>query len=135
MRSSRYLREQCYDRGILKMCSFDSPEGLVELPAELLRLRDSIDNFDTAIICLLAERFKITQEVGYLKARLQLPPADPKREARQKERLKSLAKQSHLDPVFAEKLISFIMEEVVKHHEIIAKEHETPQNQLSVEEA
>lgn len=117
------------------MYSFDSPEGSAEVPAELLRLRDSIDNFDTAIICLLAERFKITQEVGYLKARLQLPPADPKREARQKERLKSLAKQSHLDPVFAEKLISFIMEEVVKHHEIIAKEHETPQNQPSVKEA
>lgn len=100
-------------------------EGSVAVPAELLRLRDSIDNFDTAIICLLAERFKITQEVGYLKAKLQLPPADPAREARQKDRLKQLALQSHLDPVFAEKLITFIMEEVVRHHEIIAQEHDS----------
>ena len=34
---------------------------------ELLRLRDSIDNIDAALIHLLAERFKCTQAVGEYK--------------------------------------------------------------------
>ena len=53
---------------------------------ELARLRGSIDNLDSALVCLLAERFKITQRVGELKAELGLPPADPQREAQQIER-------------------------------------------------
>ncbi len=48
---------------------------------ELARLRDSIDNIDAAVVHMLAERFKCTQQVGHLKARHQLPPADPAREA------------------------------------------------------
>ena len=48
-----------------------------EAAAELRRLRDSIDNMDAALVHLLAERFKITQQVGDLKARHGLPPADP----------------------------------------------------------
>ena len=48
---------------------------------ELLRLRMSIDNMDAALVHLLAERFKITQQVGELKAAHGLPPADPAREA------------------------------------------------------
>ena len=43
--------------------------------SELLRLRASIDNMDAALVHLLAERFKITQQVGELKAPLGLPPA------------------------------------------------------------
>ena len=43
---------------------------------ELLRLRMSIDNMDAALVHLLAERFKITQQVGELKAAHGLPPAD-----------------------------------------------------------
>jgi len=46
---------------------------------ELLRLRDSIDNIDAALIHLLAERFKCTQAVGEYKATHNLPPADPGR--------------------------------------------------------
>ena len=42
--------------------------------SELLRLRDSIDNMDAALVHLLAERFKITQQVGVLKAAHGLPP-------------------------------------------------------------
>ena len=37
-----------------------------EIPAELTGLRASIDNLDQALVCLLAERFRITQEVGRL---------------------------------------------------------------------
>lgn len=88
-----------------------------DVAAELRRLRESIDNFDSALIHLLAERFKCTQEVGRLKARHGLPPADPAREADQIARLRSLARDARLDPDFAEKFLEFVVEEVIKHHE------------------
>ncbi|WP_405781609.1 chorismate mutase [Streptomyces sp. NBC_00859] len=88
--------------------------------AELDRLRGSIDNIDAAVVHMLAERFKCTQQVGHLKARNQLPPADPDREARQIARLRSLAESARLDPAFAEKLLNFIVAEVIRHHERIA---------------
>ncbi|PZG23096.1 chorismate mutase [Nonomuraea aridisoli] len=92
----------------------------VYVQQELHRLRDSIDNLDAALVHLLAERFKCTQEVGRLKARYQLPPADPEREAAQIRRLRALAEESKLDPVFAERFLNFIIAEVVRHHELIA---------------
>ncbi|MFE5731183.1 chorismate mutase [Streptomyces sp. NPDC056528] len=88
--------------------------------AELTRLRDSIDNIDAAVVHMLAERFKCTQQVGVLKAEHQLPPADPAREARQITRLRQLAENAKLDPAFAEKLLNFIIAEVIRHHETIA---------------
>lgn len=91
-----------------------------EIPAELAALRGSIDNIDAALIYLLAERFKCTQKVGELKARLALPPADPAREAEQIARLRGLAEGARLDPEFAEKFLAFVVREVIKHHEQIA---------------
>ncbi|MDQ7993652.1 MAG: chorismate mutase [Propionicimonas sp.] len=89
---------------------------------QLDRLRGSIDNLDTAIISLLAERFKITQQIGLLKRERGLAPADPEREVEQIGRLRQLAIQSNLDPEFAEKLLNFIVAEVVRHHEAIVRE-------------
>ena len=91
------------------------------IPAELERLRASIDNIDAALIHVLAERFKCTREVGLLKARHKLPPADPAREAQQIARLRRLAGEAHLDPEFAEKFLAFIVREVIRHHEIIGQ--------------
>lgn len=93
-----------------------------EACAELRRLRDSIDNLDSMLVHLLAERFKVTQRVGELKATHNMPPADPDREAQQIERLRALAKESQLDPEFAEKFLQFIVREVVRHHEQIRDE-------------
>ncbi len=89
-------------------------------PAELVRLRSSIDNIDAALVHLLAERFKCTQQVGVLKAVMHLPPADPPREERQITRLRALADEAGLDPVFAEKFLGFVIAEVIHHHERIA---------------
>ncbi|MBA2772976.1 MAG: chorismate mutase, partial [Nocardioidaceae bacterium] len=88
-----------------------------EAVTELARLRDSIDNLDAALVHVLAERFKCTQQVGLLKAEHAMPPADPEREARQIERLRRLAAEAKLDPEFAEKFLSFVIAEVLRHHE------------------
>lgn len=83
---------------------------------QLLDLRASIDNLDAAIIHLLAERFKCTQQVGRLKAKYGLPASDPQREASQISRLRLLAEEARLDPEFAETFLTFIINEVVRHH-------------------
>lgn len=87
---------------------------------KLRTLRSSIDNLDAALVHLLAERFKCTQQVGELKAAHDLPPADPAREADQIDRLRRLAVDARLDPAFAEKFLNFIIDEVVRHHRAIA---------------
>jgi chorismate mutase len=88
-------------------------------PDDLARLRASIDNLDAALIHLLAERFKLTQAVGRFKAERGLPAADPEREKEQIARLRTLASAAQLDPDFAEKLLNFIIEEVIHHHNAI----------------
>ena len=88
--------------------------------AQLLVLRQSIDNVDAALVHMLAERFKFTQQVGRLKATHGLPAADPAREREQIIKLKALAEESHLDPAFGEKFLNFIIAEVINQHEQIA---------------
>ncbi|MBB4642077.1 chorismate mutase [Rhizorhapis suberifaciens] len=83
----------------------------------LTRYRESIDNIDAALVFMLAERFKITQDVGRYKAEHALPPADPGREQAQIARLRKLAQAAHLDPDFTEKFLRFIIDEVIRHHE------------------
>ena len=92
-----------------------------DVPPELAALRASIDNLDSALVSLLAERFKITQRVGQLKAREGLAPADPDREAQQIARLRRLAAAADLDPEFAEKWFNFVVAEVIRHHTAAAE--------------
>ncbi len=102
----------------------NAPDGAAPaVPAELARLRGSIDNIDAALVHILAERFKATQRVGVLKAELGLPASDRGREAEQVARLRRLADEAELDPVFAEKFLAFIVAEVIRHHEAIAQDH------------
>lgn len=91
-------------------------------PLEKLKaMRDSIDNFDAALIHILAERFRKTKEVGALKAEHDLPPSDPAREGEQIARLRHLAEKADLDPDFAEKFLEFVIHEVIQHHHQVRK--------------
>lgn len=100
-----------------------APTPPPEDPQEtLLRLRASIDNIDAALVYLLAERFRATQQVGRLKAQHAMPPSDPAREEQQVARLRALAEAAHLDPEFAEKWFNFVVAEVIRHHEAFRSE-------------
>ena len=92
-----------------------------EVMSELTEIRRSIDNIDAALVHMLAERFKFTQQVGRVKAAGGLPPSDPEREKVQIARLRTIAEESRLDPAFAEKFLNFLVAEVIHHHEQIAK--------------
>jgi chorismate mutase len=90
--------------------------------SELLKdHRASIDRLDAILVYTLAERFKQTQAVGRLKAEHGLPPSDPDRESRQMERLHQLATEADLDPDLAKKFLTFIISEVIRHHEKLQK--------------
>jgi chorismate mutase len=91
-----------------------------DVPAELASLRKTIDNIDAALVHLLAERFRTTQQVGKFKAATGMTPSDPAREAAQLARLRALAADADLDPAFAEKFLSFILAEVIQHHQELA---------------
>ncbi len=104
------------------------PEALTppeqRIPPELVQARATIDNIDAALIHILAERFRCTQHVGHLKARYDLPPEDPGREHQQIVRMRRLAEESGLDPDFAEKFLSFMVTEVIRHHEDIKQAYQ-----------
>ena len=84
---------------------------------QLKEYRDSIDNIDAALVFLLSERFKITHKVGVLKAENTLLSADKSREAQQVSRLRKLSKEADLAPEFTEKMLNFIIVEVISNHE------------------
>ncbi|MDI2112463.1 chorismate mutase [Commensalibacter nepenthis] len=103
------------------MSSLSSADALEQLQ----NLRLSIDNIDNALIHILAERFRLTQTVGELKATHNLPAADPQRESRQIARLREMAQSARLNPDFAEKFLNFIIKEVIQHHKAIAEQKDS----------
>ena len=101
----------------------DTAQGdpqVAETVAKIKSLRQSIDNVDTAIVSLLADRFKYTSQVGVLKARAGFAPADYKREDYQIERLHRIAVDAGLDPDIAEMYREFVVTEAKRRHKRIA---------------
>lgn len=88
-------------------------------PYDLDELRISIDRLDNVICAVLAERFSLTEKVGLYKASHGLPPIDTAREERQFAKIATLANQYGLDPVFAQKVLRLIIDDVVVRHQAI----------------
>lgn len=83
---------------------------------ELELLRKSIDNMDAALLAVLAERFRLTGQVGLLKKREGLPAEDRLRETEQIGRFRSLAASAGLDPDLAERFHAFLVKESKSNH-------------------
>lgn len=94
------------------------------IAAQLSSYRQTIDNMDAALVHILAERFRCTNEIGMLKAEHDLPPVDKGRENLQYARLRNLAQDAKLDQNFVENLMKFIIKEVILRHNQIAAEHQ-----------
>lgn len=90
--------------------------------ARLGELRVSIDNIDSALVHMLAERFRRTHEVGVLKAEHGMPALDAAREAEQVARLSALAERSGLDPDLMKKIFQMVVEKARMNHRAIAEE-------------
>ncbi|WP_085687246.1 MULTISPECIES: chorismate mutase [unclassified Pseudomonas] len=94
-----------------------------EITRQLTAFRQTIDNIDAALIHMLAERFRCTDEIGLLKAQHQLPAVDETREQYQYERLTALARQASLDTALVQRLMQFVINEVVERHRQFAVRH------------
>ena len=88
---------------------------------KLLELRESLDRIDQNLIELIAERFRITGEVGLLKKKENLPSTDPERESRQMERISQIASDAGLDPEIARKFLRLLIDEAVRNHDRVKK--------------
>lgn len=86
------------------------------VPAELLEVRNRIDQIDHQIISLLAQRFELTHRVGQLKAVHALEALDSSREAEKLAEIEQLCRDNGLNPALVTELFSQIMEEVVRNH-------------------
>ena len=88
---------------------------------ELAAHRSSIDEVDAALVRLLAERFRITHDIGVYKANNDLPPVDLVRQHQQVDGLRQIALAEGLDPDFCERFLHFVMDEVIRNHRRIAE--------------
>ena len=86
---------------------------------KLAEHRRSVDKLDAILVYTLGERFKQTEKIGILKAEAKIQATDHERELVQIERLRKLSEDANLDADFAEKLLKFIISEVVKNHDKI----------------
>ncbi len=89
---------------------------------QLASYRKTIDNLDSALLHILAERFRCTEQVGHLKAELAMPATDNERERRQMDRLRNIANDVGLSEHFVESLMKVIVGAVVERHKEIAAE-------------
>jgi len=91
--------------------------------SKLAILRKHLDELDEHLVELLAERFKITDQIGQYKSDHQLAPADPSREQAHLQRIRQLATKLGLNGEIAERVLRVIMQEVVKRHQAIQVEN------------
>lgn len=75
----------------------------------LKSLRKKIDKVDATIIRMLAERRKLSRNVGKLKSRLKIVVKDPSRERAMLKLYRAQSKRFRLDPEFVHQLFRAII--------------------------
>ncbi len=96
--------------------------GNDSIPGELVQIRRRIDEIDRGIIERLSERFKLTREIGLLKARCAIGAQDVEREEQKLVALCAQGEAGQLDPALVRELFRRIMREAVSNHERIKAE-------------
>lgn len=86
---------------------------------ELQSLRNEVDAVDAQIVDLLARRFRITAQIGQLKAAHALNAVDPAREAAQEARFRAMAHAHGLNPDLVVRVFRSIIDEVVSNHRAV----------------
>jgi chorismate mutase len=81
--------------------------------------RKSIDNLDSAIIAILAERFRQTEKIGMTKAKGGFKPEDPEREQQQLEQFRKRAKSHDLNADVVVDIMTRIIHHVKNRHEVL----------------
>jgi chorismate mutase len=80
-------------------------------------LRVQIDELDERLVTVLAERFKVTRQVGALKAERGLPPQDATREAQIDAKVRRLADEHDLDEAMVSEVLRAVIDRVVEEHQ------------------
>jgi chorismate mutase len=83
---------------------------------DLMEIRRSIDNLDNAIVAILAERFRLTERVGFIKASLDFPAEDLERERSQEHHLSELSSSYGLDRATLIAIMRTVFAQVKKRH-------------------
>lgn len=83
---------------------------------ELEALRREIDVIDERFVTLLAERFRVTRQVGRIKAERGLPPQDATREAQIEAKVRRLAAEHDLDEGLVSDVLRAVIDRVVAEH-------------------
>jgi len=81
--------------------------------------RQSIDNLDSALIAILAERFRLTEKIGRMKAKEGFEARDPAREQEQLEQFRLQASSHNLDVHVAVDIMTRITQHAKNRHEVL----------------
>jgi chorismate mutase len=89
--------------------------------AQMEDYRKSIDNLDSALIAILAERFRMTEKIGLTKSAAGLAPLDPERERQQFENFRALAGSFGLDVQVVADVMGRIIQHAKNRHEVLMR--------------
>lgn len=87
---------------------------------KLRSLRKEIDCIDHELAMILSKRFKLTKQVGLIKAENALPAIDLKREDDKFEQIKLLSYEANVSEELLKQIFRVVIDEVVKQHREIA---------------
>jgi chorismate mutase len=88
---------------------------------DLDEIRAKINEVDETIIKLLAKRFELTSEIGFLKAKQGIDSISPEWEALQFKKFEKLTKELELPYTLVEGIFRQILDQVVRDHDSIKR--------------